>query len=724
MAHLKNTNFFAKFVLFLLLSLSPISLFCDDSLSSASSVKESPPDPAALSLNWSDHFDIADTQLLSKRIQNFNSLLQSRESDFTGHERDKENSLSMNILMHLNNLLAEKKNPNEEKPNLKPFLASYTLEQQLELKNKIKLSQIEKKYEEDEVNTLKERIAKLKKQLDSLTVLYLNGNKSQTEKFISGLELMANKTAILASQEHLKKIQIHLENQKARDVFLKRELEASLELFNFTALNVNLLENNIRQAEIELEKQQIELLNLENKVHLNTSLEPQDRYLQTQKLIHASTKRSLAWTKVVFNHLKYNFYVYFNKRFDVSNEEMLEKLDNWKINLNKTASHIEDWKKTVFREQERISQDYAKLVSQHEDKNSQTYKLNQTRRHVTLETLSSLQLLEEEVDNTYWLIDQLEKHIRKNSSFFELSWISLSDALKSTTDLFHAIFYYTLFKVGELPITLSSLLKFTFILTLSFFLSRLLRSTIIKFGNRGKNVTASTLYTLGRLAHYTALILGVLFALYFIGFDFSNLVLIASALTLGIGFGLQSFANNFICGLRILFERNLKVGDFIELQSGTYGKVTEIHVQNTIICTSDGIEIVIPNSELANQTLINYTMNNDYRRITIPFTVSSEADKELVKKAVIEAAHKMPYIAPEKHKLQPQVWLKKFDKYNLEFCLAVWVNFKAKALSDNKEADFLWEIETALREHNVPLTSSYPTILLAQQDKLIELPTV
>ena len=152
----------------------------------------------------------------------------------------------------------------------------------------------------------------------------------------------------------------------------------------------------------------------------------------------------------------------------------------------------------------------------------------------------------------------------------------------------------------------------------------------------------------------------------------------------------------------ILFERNIKIGDYIELQSETYGKVIEIHVQNTVICTSDGIEIVVANFDLANHTLINYTMNNDYRRLHITFSVSGDADKNLVRKVISEAALHVPCAAPvAKHGL-PQVWLKKFDKYSLEFCLAVWVNYKTKSFSDSREADFMWEIESALKMTTSP----------------------
>ncbi|QLH36961.1 MAG: mechanosensitive ion channel [Parachlamydiaceae bacterium] len=455
---------------------------------------------------------------------------------------------------------------------------------------------------------------------------------------------------------------------------------------------------------------------------LQNSNDKNTRHLFNQKLVRAAANRSLAWTRLAFQNLKYNLYMHLNQRFSTSHQEMYEKLNDWKEHLEKISHQAKEWKKATLREQDLLRQDYAALVAQHEPSDSKLSKLNQARRQESLDTLSALQLLEYEIANSYWVIDRLDHYIKTDSSYFEIGWINLTTAFTKTLDFIQSCFNYTLFKIGELPITPLSIFRIAIILILSYLASKVLRTALMSFAKNRGNVTGSTLYTLGRLVHYFALIIGLILALISIGFDFSNLVLVASALTLGIGFGLQSFANNFICGLCILFERNLKVGDYIELQSGTYGKVTEIHVQNTVICTSDGIEIVIPNSELTNHTLINYTMNNEYRRLNITFSVASDADKNLVRKVVSEAAKRVPCTAPVSEYGTAQVWLKKFDKYSLEFCLAVWVNYKQKSYTDSKEADYLWEIETALREHDIPLTSSSPTILLSYTNQRGEVP--
>lgn len=683
------------------------------------------PDPTALKLNWWEYFEVKNPHEFSERINAASQQLHSLLSRVSEQDHETASALINNIIMHFNALLAAKQQPAIEPPTPQPFLQTYTIEQQLELNHKIKLAALEKKNEEEDLENIKERINKMQKHLDYLLVPYLAQSKQSIEKMLAGLEIMANKTALASAQEQLKQSYRRLEVQKTRLTLLNNELEASKERLNFKQFDARKLEADIKSAEKELDRRQAELIKLENSAYVTASQNPNEkntRHLFNQRLVQAAALRSLEWTRLAFFNLKYNLYMHLNKQFNASHKEMHDKLKDWNEHLEKITHQEKEWKKVVLREQDRIRQDYASLIAQHESNDSKQIKVNQARRQQSLETLSTLQLLEDELFNSRWLINQLDTYIKTNSSFLESSWMNLTTAFYKTLEFIENFLNHTLFKIGELPITLLSLLRMGIILTFAYFISKLLRTALITFGTRRGNVTASSLYTLGRLIHYFSLIIGVLLALVSIGFDFSNLMLVAGALTLGIGFGLQSFANNFICGLCILFERNLKIGDYIELKSGTSGKVTEIHVQNTVICTGDGVEIVIPNSELTNNTLINYTMNNNFRRLNITFCVSSHADKDLVRTVVAEAAKRVPCTVSNGLYGNPQVWLKKFDKYTLEFCLAVWVDYKHKSYTDSKEADYLWEIETVLREHEVPLTSSSPTIMLSYNNQLAELP--
>src|SRR5262249_5676072 len=147
------------------------------------------------------------------------------------------------------------------------------------------------------------------------------------------------------------------------------------------------------------------------------------------------------------------------------------------------------------------------------------------------------------------------------------------------------------------------------------------------------------------------------------------------------------------------------IGDSVELHSGQEGKVSEIHVQNTVVRTNDGQKVIVPNSELIGNTLVKWTRHHhDYRRLHIPFAVAPGCDKDLVRHIVIEAAKRVPCALRDLTDYhEPQVWLINFGHHALEFELVVWIDYEADAVTDSKDADFLWEIETALRDNNIPL---------------------
>jgi small-conductance mechanosensitive channel len=188
-----------------------------------------------------------------------------------------------------------------------------------------------------------------------------------------------------------------------------------------------------------------------------------------------------------------------------------------------------------------------------------------------------------------------------------------------------------------------------------------------------------------------------------IGVDFTNFALVAGAIAIGIGFGLQSIVNNFVSGLILLFERTVKVGDFVELASGVAGEVREINVRSTLINTNDNIDIVVPNSEFINSKVINWTLSEGHCRIHLPFKVAYGTDKEKVRQAGLEAAEKLPHTLTGIPGKNPGMWLVKFGESSLDFELVVWVTARAVKRPGAVHAAYMWEIESALRRHGIEI---------------------
>ncbi len=260
-----------------------------------------------------------------------------------------------------------------------------------------------------------------------------------------------------------------------------------------------------------------------------------------------------------------------------------------------------------------------------------------------------------------------------------------------------------LFEIGDVAITSIGLIRVVVVLTVAWWLSKLAKNLLTRLAAHRPNFNPAALYTLNRLLHYILLTVGFLIGLSSIGIDMSKFALFASALGVGVGFGMQNLISNFVAGLMLLFEKSLKIGDFIELESGISGEVREINIRSTLITTNDNIDIVVPNSVFVNGHVMNWTMRDVYRRIHVPFGVAYGSDKELVRKAVLEAAATVRHTLEGDDKRKPQVWLTAFGDSSLNFELIVWLTSDAVKRPGAVQADYLWAIETALGKYKIEI---------------------
>ena len=153
----------------------------------------------------------------------------------------------------------------------------------------------------------------------------------------------------------------------------------------------------------------------------------------------------------------------------------------------------------------------------------------------------------------------------------------------------------------------------------------------------------------------------------------------------------------------ILFERSLRVGDYIELDNGLTGTVKAINVRSTLINTNDNIDIVVPNSEFVSTKLTNWTLAEHILRVRIPFGVAYGSDKELVRKAAIEACDDVPYTLTHMRGREPDVWLVEYGDSSLNFLLLVWVNRQGARRPTRTRAAYLWALETKLAEYGIEI---------------------
>ncbi len=275
---------------------------------------------------------------------------------------------------------------------------------------------------------------------------------------------------------------------------------------------------------------------------------------------------------------------------------------------------------------------------------------------------------------------------------------SLTEYWESAVTLFTT----EILKIGSTSITPSSLLKLVIFLVLAFWVSRIARLGLVRL-LRARSVQQSTVYAIDRLSHYVIIIIGIVLGLSAVGFDFSSFALIAGALGLGIGLGIQPLVVNFFAGLILLLDRSLKVGDYVELESGITGRVRKINMRYTIVTSNDNVDILVPNSEFVTGRVINWTLDDEAARIHIPFGVAYGTDKELVKKAVLEAAGNVPEGMAFIGDRPPQVWFTGFGDSSLDFELLIWVGAENVRRPSAVQAAYLWEIHTALYKYEIEI---------------------
>ncbi len=227
---------------------------------------------------------------------------------------------------------------------------------------------------------------------------------------------------------------------------------------------------------------------------------------------------------------------------------------------------------------------------------------------------------------------------------------------------------YPIIELGSMTITIYSLLYFLIGIFLLFFLSNRFKRILINHILIRYTPELGVRQAIGTIVRYIIVFVGLLIIFQTAGIDLSTLTVLAGALGIGIGFGLQGITNNFVSGIIILLERPIKVGDRIEV-GGTHGRVTDISARATTILTNDNVSIIVPNSEFTSTQVINWSHNDELVRFRIPVSVAYSSDVEQVTKLLLDVAKENSDVVREP---KPTVRIKEFGDNGIEFQLLVW----------------------------------------------------
>ena len=271
------------------------------------------------------------------------------------------------------------------------------------------------------------------------------------------------------------------------------------------------------------------------------------------------------------------------------------------------------------------------------------------------------------------------------------------------------------FNVGSQRISVGLLLVAAGFVYGSFVLSWILQKLLVDEVLAKRRVEWGVRASIARLVHYVLILVGFLLAISTLGVEITKLTIMLSALGVGIGFGLQGVVNNFVSGLILLFERPVRVGDYIEL-GGTWSEIKKIGLRATTVQTFDQADVIIPNADLISAQVTNWTLSNRQARLIIPVGVAYGSDVSLVIETLMACAgtHSMVAKTPA-----PQVLFLNFGESSLEFELRVWILDVDHRLTTQSELH--QEIDRRFREAKIEIAFPQRDLHLRSVDESVVL---
>jgi small-conductance mechanosensitive channel len=663
------------------------------------------PQPVNLQADWWRYFNVKDEEL-AKRIQQLLDSLTTLPEELPSKSAEVARRRIGLIRLNLQALPKARAQPSPELPNPPSYKKSYTLSQLLEIVERLRALQTELQAERDEVAAAQRTLKAASRRIDTLMAAYLTLEATDSRRILRGLEIMAETSATAVAQERLRVRKAALLANEERAKQLANEQAVATERLAVEPNDLEILDQTIQKLQTDLERAKERLLNEESRILGVVGDSPEDKATarnRQQRVVQAAVEEALAKVRLIRFSAEHQLVALLLNNVKIDTQSLRGQLSEWNAQLTAIRRQALTWTMDSERERDRAGESVAGVPREAPFVTSLAL-INEERLRLAQETLVTLQRLEDELTQTDLIVQLVSEKLARREGGLRSWWARAEYAVKALWNETEDWISTSLFKLGDTPITSLGLLRVVLILTIAWLISYWLRRALKRLGERREGgVDSAAFYTVGRLSHYLIIFLGFIVGLSSIGVDFTNFALVAGAIAIGIGFGLQSIVNNFVSGLILLFERTLKVGDFVELASGVAGEVREINVRSTLINTNDNIDIVVPNSEFMNSKVINWTLSEGYCRIHLPFKVAYGTDKDKVRQAGLEAAEKLPHTLTGIPGKNPGMWLVKFGESSLDFELVVWVTARAVKRPGAVHAAYMWEIESALRRHGIEI---------------------
>ena len=313
----------------------------------------------------------------------------------------------------------------------------------------------------------------------------------------------------------------------------------------------------------------------------------------------------------------------------------------------------------------------------------------------------------------------LEKAIDFKQSSLRSMVTRTREATDEMIEKVTGILTYPILSYNGMTLSLLLFIEVLCLLLVAIIINRIYAHTIAKTGAQ-RNWSERTIHLIQATGKYPFILIVVIIILSIVGINTSSLALVAGALSVGIGFGMQTIVNNLVSGIILLFDKSIQPGDFISLgdsskAGGFRGNVVQMNTRATVLRTNDNINIIIPNSEMIASKVVNWTYGDEKIRYRIPFSVAYGTDIEQVKTVIKEGILSLPAILSHP---EPQIWLTEHGSSALSFVAAIWVEGLHARQSARISDLVLCKIYTTLAEYDIEIP--YPQMDLRLRSDIPE----
>jgi small-conductance mechanosensitive channel len=254
---------------------------------------------------------------------------------------------------------------------------------------------------------------------------------------------------------------------------------------------------------------------------------------------------------------------------------------------------------------------------------------------------------------------------------------------------------FELFKIGDNQIELSGLVLAMAIFVAGIWLGRRFANMTGRQLSRSKRVNRSAVAVVERMVFYGTIAVAVLIAMTALGLSMTSFAFLGGAVAIGIGFGAQNIINNFISGLILMFEQPIRPGDMIEVED-MLGSVEGIYARFTRIRRTDGVDVLIPNSMLLENSVVNRTLTDDRIRTVVSVGVIYGSPTDQVRDLILQAVGEQEQVIHEP--AEPLVIFEEFGDNALIFDVYIWTEAKSEMQVRRLRSDIRFRIDALFRE--------------------------